>query len=76
MYKFSLTGQQCKVEQIFEVFGKLESCLNSTFPIVPTIAVIMKEPGLGAKQNLFIGLLAPHPKRHSVVPSRDDWLNM
>ena len=64
------------MKQIFEVFGKLESCLKSTFCIVPTIAVTMKEPGLAAKQNLFIGLLAPHPKKRSVVPNRDDWLNM
>ena len=65
-----------RLKQIFEVFGKLESCLHSTFRIVPTIAVMMKEPGLAAKQNLFIGLLAPRPKRHSVVPNRNDWLNM
>ena len=70
----SLTDQQCKVETNFW-FWKLESCLNSTFRIVPTIAVMMKEPGLETKQNLFIELLAPRPKRHSVVPNRNDWLS-
>lgn len=74
VYRFSLTGQQCKVETNFW-FWKLESCLNSTFRIVPTIAVMMKEPGLETKQNLFIELLAPRPKRHSVVPNRNDWLS-
>ena len=73
VYRFSPTGRQCKVETNFW-FWKLESCLNSTFRIVPTIAVMMKEPGLATKQNLFIELLAPRPKKHSVVPNRNDRL--
>ena len=58
LYRFSLTGQQSKVKTNFWIILEAESCLLSTFCIMPTIAVIMREPGLAAKQNLFIALLA------------------